>query len=203
MRYGPFRGVVRGDRVPDSEIHGPRCDYRRQLVGRGDGRAACLQPPGVDSLVDRRDGRLRGHRRRQNDLRRPGQEPLQPRAGGTRVPADRLSGADDHLAAARERLVRRSVGRHAAGGREAGAGGSRRHRRAGDAAGQHPRFAGRGGRCGLAVRIRLPAVAARDHVAHSRDGARDDGCVRRGGCDVLRVVRRASAGCRRNLFGRL
>ena len=119
------------------------------------------------------------------------------------VPADRLSGADDHLAAARERLVRRSVGRHAAGGREAGAGGSRRHRRAGDAAGQHPRFAGRGGRCGLAVRIRLPAVAARDHVAHSRDGARDDGCVRRGGCDVLRVVRRASAGCRRNLFGRL
>ena len=77
------------------------------------------------------------------------------------------------------------------------------HRRAGDAAGQHPRFAGRGGRCGLAVRIRLPAVAARDHVAHSRDGARDDGCVRRGGCDVLRVVRRASAGCRRNLFGRL
>ena len=67
----------------------------------------------------------------------------------------------------------------------------------------HPRFAGRGGRCGLAVRIRLPAVAARDHVAHSRDGARDDGCVRRGGCDVLRVVRRASAGCRRNLFGRL
>ena len=29
-RYGPFRGVVRGDRVPDSEIHGPRCDYRRQ-----------------------------------------------------------------------------------------------------------------------------------------------------------------------------
>ena len=27
--------------------------------------------------------------------------------------------------------------------------------------------------------------------------------VRRGGCDVLRVVRRASAGCRRNLFGRL
>ena len=73
----------------------------------------------------------------------------------------------------------------------------------GDAAGQHPRFAGRGGRCGLAVRIRLPAVAARDHVAHSRDGARDDGCVRRGGCDVLRVVRRASAGCRRNLFGRL
>ena len=64
-------------------------------------------------------------------------------------------------------------------------------------------LAGRGGRCGLAVRIRLPAVAARDHVAHSRDGARDDGCVRRGGCDVLRVVRRASAGCRRNLFGRL
>ena len=64
-------------------------------------------------------------------------------------------------------------------------------------------LAGPGAIGGLAVRIRLPAVAARDHVAHSRDGARDDGCVRRGGCDVLRVVRRASAGCRRNLFGRL
>lgn len=51
---------------------------RRQLVGRGDRRAARLQPPGVDPLVDCRDGRLRGHRRRQETFGGLGKNPFNP-----------------------------------------------------------------------------------------------------------------------------
>ena len=49
----------------------------------GDRRAAGLQPSGVDSVVDRRDRRFRGHRHRQDDLRRSGaRTPSTPRWSG-------------------------------------------------------------------------------------------------------------------------
>ena len=53
--------------------------------------------PASIPLVDRRDRRIRRHRHRQDDLRRAGQKPVQPRAGGACVPADRLPGADDFV----------------------------------------------------------------------------------------------------------
>lgn len=80
------------------------------------GVLAGLQPSGVDSVVDRRDRRFRGHRHRQDDLRRSGQEPVQPRAGRACLPADRLSRPDDVVPAAGRCRGRCLFGCYAAGG---------------------------------------------------------------------------------------
>ena len=70
--HGAQRGVLRVVRVPHPAVPRRWLADHRELVGRGDGRAAGFQPARVDSLVDRRDRRIRRHRHRQDDLRRAG-----------------------------------------------------------------------------------------------------------------------------------
>ena len=157
-------------------------------------------------MVDRRDRRFRGHRHRQDDLRRSGQEPVQPRAGRACLPADRLSRPDDVVPAAGRCRGRCLFGCYAAGGGQVRGGVGLGDRLSGHALRIDSRLAGRGGCAGAAGGFRLSAVASGHHMACSGDDSGHHGPVRlfRGsrprldGQPALRVPRFPRAGGRRH-----
>ena len=111
-------GIVRLLRVGNQQVYPQeRPVHPVRLLGRGDRYPARLQPPRQPAPIHYYNRRVVRHWRGEDDLRRLGLQPLQPRLGRPCVPPHLLPREDDHVprGGTDDRLCRCRDSRHPLG----------------------------------------------------------------------------------------